>query len=106
MLRRAFSWLLSALMLLALLLTVPQSMAGAAPVTAIEPHPDALAAVAIEQVASAQRQWGDDEDGPGPIARAKPTGVPVTSSAGPVLTSVLCDTHPARAQFVRGPPAS
>jgi hypothetical protein len=114
MLRRAFSWLLSTLMLLALLLALPQSMsmAGASLISAIEPRPDACAAVANgpldhrEQVASDQSQWTDDEEGPGPIARAKPTGALVTSSDGPTLASVLSDTHPACAQFARGPPPS
>jgi hypothetical protein len=112
MLRRAFSWLLSTLMPLALLLTVPPGMAGAALMSAMEPRPDACAAVADgplhhrEHVASGQSQSNDDEDGPDPIARAKPTGAPVTSSASPALAAVLRDTHPVCAQFARGPPAS
>ena len=115
MLRRVWSWLLPALVPLALLLAVPQANACDPKVPFLERGREAGTSVANRplhhhrQVAVGSTQWTDDRDDPDRIARAGATvtRAPVTSSARPTPASdVAGGTRPPCAHFPRGPPSA
>ncbi len=116
MLRRVWSWLLPALVPLALLLVLPQANADDARVRFLERGPDAGAAVANRplhhrhgQVTVGATQWTDDGDDPDRTARAGAavTWAAVTPSARPTPASDLAGgTHSVCAGFPRGPPSA
>src|SRR5262245_5817346 len=104
MLHRARSWLVSALLPLALLFALPHgSELRCKQASSIEPRADAGAVVANsplnrQQSASGWTRWTDEEDDSGPIAQATATWAPVTSSARPTRAS---DPPPLHASGLR-----
>jgi len=114
MLRRAFPWVLPAL--LALTFAVPTGSADGVHTIAIKRRADA-GAVSIastplhhnDEAASGWSQWTEEKDDPDRIAQASAitAWAPVTLSVPPCRASdVLRRTRPACTAFPRGPPSA